>query len=356
MAVVDEIDWEADTGEFLKSEDITTLINQLRGFDDIHRDSLETIKNEMHDGGGLSDSALNLDGEAPLNRIAIKVSKLIGDSCDAIRKLNSTIKSDGNTHRKGEAERYYEKVEKELEKQKANLESAVSAYNNQTYESTETVDENEIPVTKHYDPVIIEYDAGGSPYIVSIDNRNPESGNVKSAVETVRDRNARFIKAKQLLEETSGLETGTSGSAPASTTATTHTSTTNTGSNLGGLATAGAAAVVLGSYAHSLLGTHLASSASGLVAAAPQAVEAIVEPVAAAALPAAPAAIAALPAAPAAELATVAAPAASATGIGLLVGLGIYSVTHLDDFTVYDISDLTESGDWLTRVPVERPI
>lgn len=329
MAQVRGITWQSNRDDFLKSEDITTLINQLRGFDNIDRDSLETIKNEMRDGGGLSDSALNLDGEAPLNRIAINLSDLIDASCDKIRELNSTIKSDGNTHRKDEADKYFNGDEGVRRRYNTillkNFRDARDEYNanrNYTKEDPSTLDPNGKPITitYQYDEAVIVATDDTAPELVQIDDRSPYAAAVKEAFQAAKDFwDGYYIPAKELYDETSGLETGTSGSATTSTTTpttSTTASTTTTRANSGSPSVGGAvgSALVLASPGLLALGTY-GGVAAGMTASA--------------------AALATLPAA----------------AIVALVGASIYA------WDTYDIGDLIASGEWVSKnVPSERPI
>lgn len=138
MPIKDEISHTTEKSEFLKAEEIEGLkekvTNSTKNFED---DVLVSLSNNM-ESSGLSVTAFNIDGRAPLNELGMEVHNDASKTIMDVEELKSVIEAGGNIHRKDEATTWWEKVEEHYKKLFKNLNDNVLAYNEEAEEENKT--------------------------------------------------------------------------------------------------------------------------------------------------------------------------------------------------------------------------
>lgn len=246
MANVGEITWQTNRASFLKESDISELVSSMEKGDlnDIDGGFATPMTNEM--GAGLSLEALNIDGRAPLNEIALELSDRINTTIEDMAAIKQTAQGEGNKHRQDEANTYYEKVIEEY--QKTHFKKVEDAWKQYDGHRTYYVEDKNAIKEKEYDSngnaktnykekiynachvnmsIDAEVSFSSEPQEADPEDVKPGAAahegyvnNLKGAVRSANDfYNNYVVPAKELKEECAGLDTST-GSTTAATAAT----------------------------------------------------------------------------------------------------------------------------------------
>ena len=204
-------DFAAETSNFLKDSDISALEKSFDagGLKNVNRNINSEIKSQMK--LGLSLDSLNINGRAPLNELSEELLARLNVSIEDIDVAKKIVRAEGNRHRKEEASRYWEEVQKTLEKLKEKTQSAVGAYNDATasYNTKVRQHNSEHPDDKKsYRTKLLWNDSNNFDCISNIgdiDSGAPHSGDVKKAYEKLGEFQKKYDEAKKLLNECNSL-------------------------------------------------------------------------------------------------------------------------------------------------------